>query len=78
MESCAFAYNEKCVRFAAWRERLSNPTTPQSDNADKGSSDYVEKVSSNHLRQMRGYLDTEAIFIDGTHIKASANLKKHV
>ena len=23
-----------------------------------------------------GYLDTEAIFVDGTHIKASANLKK--
>ena len=23
-----------------------------------------------------GYLDTEAIFIDGTHIKASANTKK--
>lgn len=22
-----------------------------------------------------GYLDTEAIFVDGTHIKASANLK---
>lgn len=25
-----------------------------------------------------GYLDTEAIFVDGTHIKASANLKKRV
>lgn len=23
-----------------------------------------------------GYLDTEAIFVDGTHIKASANMKK--
>ena len=23
-----------------------------------------------------GYLDTEAVFVDGTHIKASANLKK--
>ncbi len=25
-----------------------------------------------------GYLSTEAIFVDGTHIKASANLKKQV
>lgn len=25
-----------------------------------------------------GYLDTEAVFVDGTHIKASANLKKRI
>lgn len=24
----------------------------------------------------KGYLDTEAIFVDGTHVKANANLKK--
>lgn len=32
---------------------------------------WVLKAAANE-----GYLDTEAIFVDGTHIKASANLKK--
>ena len=38
---------------------------------DKRANEWVLKAAADE-----GYLDTEAIFVDSTHIKASANLKK--
>ena len=39
--------------------------------SDKRANEWVLKAAADE-----GYLDTEAIFVDGTHIKASANMKK--
>lgn len=39
--------------------------------SDKRANEWVLKAAADE-----GYLDTEAIFVDGTHIKASANLNK--
>lgn len=39
--------------------------------SDKRANEWVLKAAADE-----GYLDTEAIFVDSTHIKASANLKK--
>ena len=38
---------------------------------DKRANEWVLKAAAD-----AGYLDTEAIFVDSTHIKASANLNK--
>lgn len=48
--------------------------------ATRFSSEVIEAVFTWILEEANeaGYLDPEVVFMDGTHIKANANLKKHI
>ena len=63
-----YPLNEQFPHFSTVSYNFKDCFTPES----------VEYIFRCGLKEAadEGYLDTEAIFVDGTHIKASANLKK--
>jgi len=65
-----YAMNEKIPHFSTISYNFLHRFTPET----------VEKIFTWILDETNkaGYLDPEAVFIDGTHIKANANFKKRI
>lgn len=59
-------------------ERTPHFTTLSNNFCHRFTEETVERVFNWILDEINnaGYLSTEAVFIDGTHIKANANIKK--
>jgi transposase len=63
-----------------WREKTPHFATLSYNFKHRFSEETIEEVFNWILYEIEhaGYLSPEAVFIDGTHIKANANIKKNV